>query len=73
MELQRAVQECSETDRGEEDREDEDPPGGRRESNRDIYQRLLNILTRLLHESGASAEGGGEWDEKGHVHSALNF
>ncbi|XP_071340440.1 divergent protein kinase domain 1C isoform X2 [Trachinotus anak] len=71
VELQRAVQECSETDGGVEEREEDG--GGRGGGGRDIHQRLLNILTRLLHEGGASGEGGGAWEEKGHVHTALNF
>ncbi|XP_034416008.1 divergent protein kinase domain 1C [Cyclopterus lumpus] len=70
VELQRAVQECSETDGGVEERED-----GRGEAGqgRGVHQRLLSILTRLLQEGGASGEGGGAWDEKGHAHTALNF
>uniref|UniRef100_A0AAQ5XSW1 FAM69 protein-kinase domain-containing protein n=1 Tax=Amphiprion ocellaris TaxID=80972 RepID=A0AAQ5XSW1_AMPOC len=67
VELQRAVQECSETDRSEE----EDGGGGR--GGRDIHQRLLSILNRLVQEGGGSAEGGGAWEGKGHVHTALNF
>lgn len=59
VELQRAVQECSETDGG--------AGGG------GVHQRLLNILTRLLQEGGASAEGGGAWEAKGHSHTSLNF
>ncbi|XP_056290746.1 divergent protein kinase domain 1C isoform X1 [Pseudoliparis swirei] len=68
VELQRAVQECSETDGGVE--EDE---GGEAGQERGVHQRLLSILTRLLQEGGASGEGGGAWDEKGHAHTALNF
>lgn len=68
VELQRAVQECSETDGGVE--EDE---GGEAGQGRGVHQRLLSILTRLLQEGGASGEGGGAWDEKGHAHTALNF
>uniref|UniRef100_A0A667Z8S1 Divergent protein kinase domain 1C n=1 Tax=Myripristis murdjan TaxID=586833 RepID=A0A667Z8S1_9TELE len=60
VELQRAVQECSETD--------EEKGRGR-----DIHQRLLNILTRLLQEGGASSEGGGSWEGGSHSHTALNF
>ncbi|KAF1373346.1 hypothetical protein PFLUV_G00259580 [Perca fluviatilis] len=70
VELQRAVQECSETEGGV-----EEDVGGRGEAGRGrgVHQRLLNILTRLLQEGGASAEGGGAWREKGHAHTALNF
>uniref|UniRef100_A0A3P8RXD4 Divergent protein kinase domain 1C n=1 Tax=Amphiprion percula TaxID=161767 RepID=A0A3P8RXD4_AMPPE len=67
VELQRAVQECSETDWSEE----EDGGGGR--GGRDIHQRLLSILNRLVQEGRGSAEGGGAWEGKGHVHTALNF
>lgn len=43
--------------------------GGRK----DIHQRLVNVLTRLVEEGGASVEhGGGAWQE-GHAHTALNF
>ncbi|KAG7526317.1 FAM69C isoform X1 [Solea senegalensis] len=75
VELQRAVQECSETDGGVDERED-DAAGGRPgggSSSRDIHQRLLNILTRLLHEGGASDEGRREREERGHAHTSLNF
>ncbi|XP_058480619.1 divergent protein kinase domain 1C isoform X2 [Solea solea] len=79
VELQRAVQECSETDGGVDERED-DAAGGRpgggsssSSSSRDIHQRLLNILTRLLHEGGASDEGKREREERGHAHTSLNF
>lgn len=68
VELQRAVQECSETDRSDE--EEEEDGGGR---GRDVHQRLLSILNRLIQEGGASAEGGGAWEGKGHAHTALNF
>ncbi|TDG97559.1 hypothetical protein EPR50_G00227790 [Perca flavescens] len=70
VELQRAVQECSETEGGV-----EEDVGGRGEAGRGrgVHQRLLNILTRLLQEGGASTEGGGAWEEKGHAHTALNF
>lgn len=70
VELQRVVQECSEADGGVEETEEDGGGGGGR---RDIHQRLLKILTRLLHEGGASGEGGGAWEEKDHVHTALNF
>ncbi|XP_029934606.1 divergent protein kinase domain 1C [Myripristis murdjan] len=77
VELQRAVQECSETDEGE-DKEEEDNGGGgggggEKGRGRDIHQRLLNILTRLLQEGGASSEGGGSWEGGSHSHTALNF
>ncbi|KAF7649555.1 hypothetical protein LDENG_00139530 [Lucifuga dentata] len=68
VELQRAVQECSETDGAEEKDE-----GGEKGRAWDIHQRLLNILTRLLQEGGASSEGGGAWEGKRHSHTALNF
>ncbi|XP_034007489.1 divergent protein kinase domain 1C [Trematomus bernacchii] len=66
VELQRAVQECSETDGGEEEE--------RRRG--DIHQRLLLILNRLLEEGGGSSErggGGGGNEDEDHVHTALNF
>lgn len=66
VELQRAVLECSETD-GEVDERGEDGGG------KDVHQRLLNILTRLLQEEGVSGERGGPWEGRGHVHTALNF
>lgn len=69
VELQRAVQECSETDGGEEKEE----KGGERGRGRDIHRRLLSVLTRLLQEGGAASEGGGAWEGKGHSHTALNF
>ncbi|XP_034040836.1 divergent protein kinase domain 1C [Thalassophryne amazonica] len=65
VELQRAVQECSETDGGDEKEEAEG--GGEKELGENIHHRLLNILTRLLQEGGASGEGG-----KGHAHATLN-
>uniref|UniRef100_UPI003AAC24EF divergent protein kinase domain 1C n=1 Tax=Centroberyx gerrardi TaxID=166262 RepID=UPI003AAC24EF len=76
VELQRAVQECSETDGGEDKEEEEGGGGGgggEKGRGRDVHQRLLNILTRLLQEGGASSEGGGAWEGKGHTHTALNF
>ncbi|XP_059183386.1 divergent protein kinase domain 1C [Centropristis striata] len=78
VELQRAVQECSETDGGVEDKEEDGGGGGgggEGEAGRgsEVHQRLFNILTRLLQEGGASGEGGGAWEEKGHAHTALNF
>lgn len=69
VELQRAVQECSETEDGDEETQ-KDRGGGR---STEVHQRLLNILTRLLREGGASGEGGGSWEERGHAHTALNF
>ncbi|XP_076014328.1 divergent protein kinase domain 1C [Genypterus blacodes] len=69
VELQRAVQECSETDRGAEQEE----KGGGTGRDRDIHQRLLSVLTRLLQEGGPASEGGGAWEGKGHSHTALNF
>ncbi|KAM4606144.1 divergent protein kinase domain 1C isoform 2-T3 [Polymixia lowei] len=71
VELQRAVQECSETDGGEE--KEEGGGGGEKGRGRDIYQRLLTVLTRLLEEGGASREGGGSREGQGHAHTALNF
>ncbi|XP_078123987.1 divergent protein kinase domain 1C isoform X2 [Sander vitreus] len=70
VELQRAVQECSETDGGV---EEDVGGGGEAGRGRGVHQRLLNILTRLLQEGGASTEEGGAWEEKGHAHTALNF
>ncbi|XP_028288986.1 divergent protein kinase domain 1C isoform X2 [Parambassis ranga] len=70
VELQRAVQECSETDGGVEESEEDAGGGG---EGRDVHQRLISILNRLLQEGGTSREGGGAWDRKGHVHTALNF
>ncbi|KAM9839194.1 divergent protein kinase domain 1C isoform 2-T3 [Aulostomus maculatus] len=67
VELQRAVQECSEADGGEEEMAGDGGGGW------DVHQRLRNILTRLVQEDGASAEGGDPWEVKGHVHTALNF
>ncbi|XP_072235116.1 divergent protein kinase domain 1C [Leuresthes tenuis] len=61
VELQRAVQECSET--GEEPEE----------NRKNTHQRLVSILNRLIQEGGASGEGGGAWEGKDHVHTALNF
>uniref|UniRef100_A0A8C6SP63 Divergent protein kinase domain 1C n=1 Tax=Neogobius melanostomus TaxID=47308 RepID=A0A8C6SP63_9GOBI len=61
VELQRAVQECAET-HAHPDR-----------SRRDVHQRLVHALTRLVEEGGASAEPGGGVREEGHAHTALNF
>ncbi|XP_068199932.1 divergent protein kinase domain 1C isoform X2 [Antennarius striatus] len=70
VELQQAVQECSETGsdvgEGEEDEGREETGGG-------IHQRLLSILTRLLQEGGASGEEGGAREKRDHAHTALNF
>ncbi|XP_077411160.1 divergent protein kinase domain 1C isoform X2 [Vanacampus margaritifer] len=60
VELQRAVQECSES--GGVDKRGQ---GG----SRDVHRRLLDILTRLLHEGGTSDEG--QEENEGHV--VLNF
>lgn len=68
VELQRVVQECSETDRGEE--EGEEHRGGGR--GKDIQQRLLSILTRLLKEGGVKGEGRTS-ERTGHAHTLLNF
>ncbi|XP_028289827.1 divergent protein kinase domain 1C [Gouania willdenowi] len=68
VELQRAVQECSETD-GTSEPDDDD----RGRPVRDIHQRLLDILNRLLTEGGASGERGGALDDRDHPHTALNF
>uniref|UniRef100_UPI0037E7E268 divergent protein kinase domain 1C n=1 Tax=Semicossyphus pulcher TaxID=241346 RepID=UPI0037E7E268 len=74
VELQRAVQECSETEGGGEDREEDGGGGGGEPGGgRGVHQRLLNILTRLIQEGAASGEGGAAWEGKGHVHTALNF
>lgn len=67
------MQECSETEGGVEDRQEDGGGGGDAGQGRGVHQRLLNILTRLLQEGGASGEGGGAWEGKGHVHTALNF
>ncbi|XP_068604132.1 divergent protein kinase domain 1C [Brachionichthys hirsutus] len=69
VELQQAVQECSETGGVTEESED----GGGDEKGGGIQQRLLGILTRLLQEGGASDRGGGAREKRGHVHTALNF
>ncbi|XP_062235171.1 divergent protein kinase domain 1C [Platichthys flesus] len=92
VELQRAVQACSETDGGVEEKEEDSAGGGgaggggaggggaagggaagggAAGGGRDVHQRLLNILTRLLHDGGASGERGGAQEEKDHA--ALNF
>lgn len=70
VELQRAVQECSETAEGErETPEDGGGEGGRR----GVHQRLLDVLTLLLQEGEASGKRGGSRKGKGHAHTALNF
>ncbi|XP_062335629.1 divergent protein kinase domain 1C isoform X1 [Osmerus eperlanus] len=68
VELQKAVQECSETDRGEEEEEEQ---RGERQS-QDVQQRLHDILTRLLKE-GAVTDEGGATERTGHAHTSLNF
>lgn len=74
VELQRAVQECSETEGGAEERQEDGAGGGGDASQAEgIHRRLLNILTRLLQEGGASGEGGGAWNGNDHAHTALNF
>ncbi|KAF6729637.1 Protein FAM69C [Oryzias melastigma] len=65
VELQRAVQECSETDGGENQLKEE-------EGKRSILQRLRRILNRLLQEEGPPEEGGAREGQR-HVHTALNF
>ena len=67
VELQKAVQECSETDRGE---EEEEQRGERRSL--DVQQHLHGILTRLLKEGGVTEEGGAT-ERTGHAHTSLNF
>ncbi|XP_062415101.1 divergent protein kinase domain 1C isoform X2 [Pungitius pungitius] len=69
VELQRAVQECSETEGG--GVEEEDAAGEAGGGGHSVHLRLLSVLTRLLREGGASGEEGGAWDEKGHT--ALNL
>lgn len=59
VELQRAVQECSETDGG---------GGGRR-----VHQRLLQVLKRLLQDDAPSDERGRTEEETEGNHAALNF
>lgn len=70
VELQRAVQECSETEGGAD--EDADRRGGAAQSD-GVHQRLLSILTRLLQEGGASGEGGTSQESRSQGHTALNF
>ena len=81
MELQRAVQDCTEM-LGEEEDEDEDEEeeedgtgeegkGEQRSGN--IHQHLVTLLTRLLNEGGASSEVGGAREGQGHAHTSLNF
>ncbi|XP_038123748.1 divergent protein kinase domain 1C isoform X2 [Cyprinodon tularosa] len=67
VELQRAVQECSETERGV-DKSEEDEAGGRR-----VHQRLLSVLKRLLQEEVDPEEMKRTQEEVEHVHTALNF
>uniref|UniRef100_A0A672FL12 Divergent protein kinase domain 1C n=1 Tax=Salarias fasciatus TaxID=181472 RepID=A0A672FL12_SALFA len=73
VELQRAVQECSETDGGMEEAETDGGGGEGAGRGSDVHQRLLSILNRLLQEGGSSGERGGAWEGKEHVHTALNF
>lgn len=71
VELQRAVQECSET---EGDAEEDTGGGGGGASGTDgVHQRLVSILTRLLQEGGASGEGGASREPGSQAHTSLNF
>ncbi|XP_032407896.1 divergent protein kinase domain 1C [Xiphophorus hellerii] len=63
VELQRAVQDCSETDGGAGDE------GGARR----VHQRLLAVLRALLQEEVAPEDRKWTKDEAEHVHTALNF
>ncbi|XP_014826592.1 PREDICTED: protein FAM69C [Poecilia mexicana] len=63
VELQRAVQDCSETDGGADDE------GGARR----VHQRLLAVLRALLQEEVAPEDRKWTKDETEHVHTALNF
>ncbi|MEQ2251330.1 hypothetical protein ILYODFUR_009856 [Ilyodon furcidens] len=67
VELQRAVQECSETDGAVEKAED-DGGGGWRD-----HQRLLDILKRLLQEEVVFDERKTTEEEMDPLHTALNF
>ncbi|KAM8823313.1 divergent protein kinase domain 1C isoform 3-T4 [Spinachia spinachia] len=69
VELQQAVQECSETEGGGVEEEDGGGEVGHR--GHSVHLRLLSVLTRLVQEGGASGEEGGAWEERGHT--ALNF
>lgn len=70
VELQRAVQECSETEGGAE----KDAGGGGGTTQTDgVHQRLFSILTRLLQEGGASREGSTSRQSRNQGHTALNF
>ncbi|XP_059900816.1 divergent protein kinase domain 1C [Gadus macrocephalus] len=80
VELQRAVQDCTEMLGEEEDEEDEEEEedgtgeegkGEQRSGN--IHQHLVTLLTRLLNEGGASSEVGGAREGQGHAHTSLNF
>lgn len=75
VELQRAVQECSETHSDQDQRPGPDhrPSPDHRPGHRNVHQRLVHVLTRLVEEGGASAEPGGRVWEEGHAHTALNF
>uniref|UniRef100_A0A3P9P007 Divergent protein kinase domain 1C n=1 Tax=Poecilia reticulata TaxID=8081 RepID=A0A3P9P007_POERE len=63
VELQRAVQDCSETDGGADDE------GAARR----VHQRLLAVLRALLQEEVAPEDRKWTKDEPEHVHTALNF
>lgn len=69
VELQRAVQECSETEGGAE----EDTGGGGASGTDSVHQRLVSILARLLQEGGASADGGASREPGSQAHTSLNF
>lgn len=69
VELQRAVQECSETEGGAE----EAAGGGGTTQTDGVHQRLFSILTRLLQEGGTSGVGGTSQEWRGQGHTALNF
>ncbi|CAL8399240.1 unnamed protein product [Arctogadus glacialis] len=83
VELQRAVQDCTEmlgeeeeeeVEEEEEEEEDgtgEEGKGEQRSGN--IHQHLVTLLTRLLNEGGASSEVGGAREGQGHAHTSLNF
>uniref|UniRef100_A0A1A8I1Z5 Family with sequence similarity 69, member C n=2 Tax=Nothobranchius kuhntae TaxID=321403 RepID=A0A1A8I1Z5_NOTKU len=67
VELQRAMQDCSETDGGVDEAKAQGGVGQR------VHQRLLNILNHLLQEEVAFGEREGITEGKNHIHSALNF
>lgn len=70
VELQRAVQECSEMEGGAE--EDAEKRGGATRTD-GIHQRLLSILTHLLKEGEASREFGTSQESNSQGHTSLNF